>query len=86
MRLQREGGLDVSAAATDTAMLRALDLAWTVLGRTSPNPPVGAVVVDTERAQVLAGAADELAALMRCGAFHARCPTRFGQSVAMDAS
>ena len=48
MRLQREGGLDVSAAATDTAMLRALDLAWTVLGRTSPNPPVGAVVVDTD--------------------------------------
>jgi diaminohydroxyphosphoribosylaminopyrimidine deaminase/5-amino-6-(5-phosphoribosylamino)uracil reductase len=34
-------------ADEDAAMLLAARLAWTAAGRTSPNPPVGAVILDT---------------------------------------
>lgn len=40
----------------DEAMLRALDLGRSVLGRTSPNPPVGAVVLDHDGVVVGEGA------------------------------
>jgi len=46
----------VAADSTHTAMLRALELGGSVLGRTSPNPPVGAVVVDAEGGIVGEGA------------------------------
>ena len=36
----------MAPGSIDAAMLRALELGRTVLGRTSPNPPVGAVVLD----------------------------------------
>jgi diaminohydroxyphosphoribosylaminopyrimidine deaminase/5-amino-6-(5-phosphoribosylamino)uracil reductase len=42
--------------AEEAAMHRALVLAETVRGRTSPNPPVGAVVIDTEGKLVGEGA------------------------------
>lgn len=46
----------MTAASTDAAMLRALDLGRSVLGRTSPNPPVGAVILDVHGRVVGEGA------------------------------
>lgn len=43
---------------TDAAMLRALELARTVLGRTSPNPPVGAVIIDVDGTTLGEGATE----------------------------
>jgi diaminohydroxyphosphoribosylaminopyrimidine deaminase/5-amino-6-(5-phosphoribosylamino)uracil reductase len=59
---------------TETAMQRAVELSRTVLGTTSPNPPVGAVVLDREGEPVGEGATAppggphaEVSALLQAG-------------------
>ena len=67
-------GIPPDAPVLDAAMRRALELGHGVLGRTSPNPPVGAVVLDRAGAVVGEGATApaggphaEIQALQRAG-------------------
>jgi diaminohydroxyphosphoribosylaminopyrimidine deaminase/5-amino-6-(5-phosphoribosylamino)uracil reductase len=53
---QAEGGATQATAAELAAMERASALAWDVAGRTSPNPPVGAVILDADGHRVGEGA------------------------------